>query len=324
MLSCARVLTLVERFVTVLIKIVETIVETVCELVVTIVRTVVEVTKKVCKWLPWPLDKLCDFVTELVEKVTEVVEWVCEEVILRIIRWVEVVVRYVFWVFRWVCWIVDWGLRLIALAACMLGVKNRKSMVLCVKVLVDADGAPALPIDDVKEMVEATRERFEQCAIDVCLHSIELVSAPADIEEFRCDPGGFFSSHHLFFVEESCSPEHAGAIPITAFFVPEYEGAKGCAIPRTDYVVMGSNASLATLAHELGHHADLLHHDDPTNVMVNGTTDAAVNFTKWQCCMIRTARYTSSRTLPACDRGSVDLGLAAERLVRPVPPGGLR
>jgi hypothetical protein len=318
---CHGIITRVEVAIVAVIAIVETLVVTVCEAVTKIVTTIVEVTRRVCRWLPWPLNKVCDLVTELVEEVETVTEWICEEVLLRIIRWVEVVVRYVFYVIRWVCWIINWPLRLIEIVSCLLGVSAREHIALCVKVLVDDDGTPALPLSDVLDLLEGTRERFAQCGIELCVASIETLAAPDGIEEFTCDASGFFSRHHLFFERHSCRAAEPAATTMTAFIVPRYEGAKGCAIPRTDYVVIGADASLATLAHELGHHADLIHRDDPSNVMVDGTTDAATEFTRWQCCMLRSARFATTVPPLACAGGPVDIRLTRSRRNEPEPIG---
>ena len=49
--------------------------DTVVTKVVKVIKTVTEfVQKKVCKWLPWPLNKLCNWVTQAVTKLVEVVE----------------------------------------------------------------------------------------------------------------------------------------------------------------------------------------------------------------------------------------------------------
>lgn len=308
---CAKILTRIELIIVTLIQIVQTIVETVCEWVSTVIKTIVEVTKKVCKWLPWPLDKLCNWVTELIEVVETVWEWVCEEVIVRILRWIEVAVRYVFYLVRWICWLVDWPLRFIfEILPCLLGVNLRKRMALCVKVLVDDEGVPAVSFDRVQELIAGARERLEQCNLELCVASFDTVTAPDDIEDFTCGAGGFFSKHHLFFERNSCASVETAAVTITAYFVPKYEGANGCAIPRTDYIVIGEDATLATVAHEIGHHADLTHRDDRTNVMFDAAGNDATAFTRWQCCLIRSARYATIASLRACGVESIDVRLA--------------
>jgi len=308
---CIQVLTKIEVLVMTLIAIVEEVVKTVCGWVSSIITTIVEVTKKVCEWLPWPLDKLCDWVTELIEVVETVWEWVCEEIVVRIIRWIRALVRYVFWVFRWICWIIDWIPRFIfEILPCLLGADYAKRIPVCVKVLVDADGVPVVPLDRVNELLDGTRARFEQCNLELCIMSIEMLSAPDGIEDFTCDPGGFFSGDHLWFEDHACNGTEVTAVPLTIYFVPEFASDKGCSIPRTDYIVVGPDASLATVAHEIGHHADLMHRDDPANVMMNGTTDASVEFTTWQCCMIRSARFATAFTLASCRTEDVDVRLA--------------
>ncbi|MBT8207885.1 MAG: zinc-dependent metalloprotease, partial [Acidimicrobiia bacterium] len=183
----------------------------------------------------------------------------------------------------------------------------------CVKVLVDSDGLPVVPLDRVRELMDGARSRFEQCNIELCVGSIEMLTAPEGIEDFTCSPGGFLSANHLFFEDNSCSNSEVGVVPLTIFFVPDYEGSKGCAMSQTNYIVVGADASLATVAHEIGHQADLLHRETPTNVMMNGTTDASVDFTRWQCCMIRSARFSTAFPVLACRGISVDRLLATSR-----------
>ena len=313
MLVCTQIVVKVEAIVFMVLQIIETIVKTVCDWVSSVITVIVEVVKKVCKWLPWPLNKLCDWVTELVEVVKTVWEWVCEEIVLRIIRWITIAVRYIFWLLRWVCWLIDWPIRFIfGILPCLLGANHLVRIPVCVKVLVDRDGVPVVPLDRVRELMDGARSRFEQCNIELCVGSIEMLSAPDGIEEFTCSPGGFFSEYHLFFEDNSCNNSEVGVVPLTIFFVPDYEGSKGCAMSRTDYIVVGADASLATVAHEIGHQADLMHRETPTNVMMNGTTDASVDFTRWQCCMIRSARFATASPLLFCRFESVDI-----RLVRP-------
>lgn len=315
---CIQILTKVEAIVFMFISIVEEIVKTVCSWVSSIITTIIEVTKKVCKWLPWPLNKLCDWVTELVEVVKTVWDWVCEEIVIRLIRWIRIAVRYIFYILRWVCWIIDWIPRfLFELLPCLLGASYTKRIPVCIKVLVDADGTPVVPVDRVNELLDAARERFEQCDLELCVASMTFVTAPDDIEEFTCDASGFFSKHHLWFEDNSCSADEVGATALTIFFVPDYEGSKGCAMSRTNYIVVGADASLATVAHEIGHQADLTHRDTPTNVMMDGTTDASVDFTPWQCCMIRSARFATAFPLLSCRFESVDIRLTRESPTRP-------
>jgi len=290
---CQSFLTIIEVFVTSLIRIVRTVVRTVCEAVETTIRTVRKVVERVCRWLPWPLDKLCDLVTKFIEVIEKVVEWVCEEVIDRIIRWVETVVRYVFYLLRWVCWIIDWIPRFVLdFLPCLIGVKVRKAISLRIKILSYSDG-DAETLENVRRQIRVSNDvLLKECDVELNVLSIDFLDAPDSMKTFDCGAGGLFSSQHLFFDRNQQRDAGTLSPTVTVYYIENITNARGCQIPRTDYVVLDPDAADDSLAHELGHAGDLTHSDTVTNLM-NTPNRTASNLTTAQCCLIRSSRITS-------------------------------
>ena len=177
---CSAVLSPIVFLVRTLIAIVREVVRTVCEWVSSIITVIVEVVKKVCSSLPWPLNKICGWVTTLIEVVQTVWDWVCTEVIERIVDWIEIIVEYVIYVLKWVCWVIDWVVRLPGLLLCLLGVEPPKFMAVCVKILADEAGNPAIPIADVQAMMRDAAAIFRRCNLNMVICSFEIVIKPGD------------------------------------------------------------------------------------------------------------------------------------------------
>jgi hypothetical protein len=286
--------TIIESFVTLVIEVIRTVVQTVCGWVTSIVRTFVEVAKKVCKWLPWPLNKLCNWVTELVEVITEVVEWVCKEVITTIIDLVEVVVRYIIYIIRWICWVVEWVIRFVDMLFCLIGVRIRRYLHVCVKILMDDEDNKATTEERVDQIIKRAGELLDQCNVEICVLSVEFTRKGDLMTGVSCSVSQLFSKAYHWFEGHSCKPVHFPPIwPLTLFFVDSLKDANACTIPRTSYIVLTDGANGASLVHELGHHADLLHRDDPNNIMYAKPSDTKDQLTKWQCCMIRSSAFVS-------------------------------
>lgn len=118
----------------------------------------VAVTRRVCSRLPWPLNRLCRWVTEQVRRLVEVVvrvvrtivETICEVIvsvvrsIVRVVMTVVTVLRFVcFWVgfiVNWI-WIIRSAIMGIPefLTCLLLGVRVRKHLHICVTVLADLE-----------------------------------------------------------------------------------------------------------------------------------------------------------------------------------------
>ena len=285
---CAAILSPIVVLVRTLIQIVREVVRTVCEWVSTVITTVKEVVEKVCTWLPWPLSELCKWVTKLIEVVETVWEWVCREVIERIIDWVEVIVEYVIYILKWVCWVIDWIIRGPALLLCLLGIEPRRFLGVCVKILADNAGNPAIPLATVQQMLRDAAAIFRRCNINMVVCSIEVVRKPEYLDSTTCGFSGMFKRFFTWFSANECSC----CSNVTVYFVRDIVGASGCAYPGTNWVTVDAGGRGCTVVQEIGHLADLwAHSDTPGNVMANPCGD---NVTRTQCCMIRTSRFVKA------------------------------
>ena len=294
---CNLILTPIVVVVRTLIQVVREVVRTVCEWVSSTIRRIVEVVERVCSWLPWPLSEICTWVTKLVEVIETVWTWVCREVIDRIIDWVEAIFTYIIYIARWVCWVIDWIVRLPELLLCLVGIETPKVMRVCIKVLTDAAGNPAVQPAELDGMMRDAAAIFARCNIRLVVESSELIQKEEFLTGTRCEFSGMFSDFFLWFSARACP-----CCPtVTVYFVSSMDGASGCAYPGTDWVIVaspGGGGDGTTIVQEIGHLADLwAHSSDPNNVMTDQPGGTHDQITDWQCCMIRTSRFASTAGL---------------------------
>ena len=295
MTICNAVLTPSVMIAHLIVAILRTIVETVCSWVTTTITVIEEVAAKVCSWLPWPLDKICNWVRKLIEVVKTIVEWVCENVLKTIVDFIELVVEYVIFVLHWVCWIVDWILfRWLALLLCVLGVELKKCIPVCLTILSDPRSGPVITVEKAKELVEASNKLLSQCRITLEVGSIRIVDKPDLINNVPTGAGQIFNWAFAWFSRNVCDC----CSGVTIYFIRTLDsGARGHSIPGTSYILVAVDALVddATIVHEIGHLADLWAHDSEVgNVMSvwNGTPRTKLR--KFQCCMIGSSRFSRS------------------------------
>jgi len=292
---CMAILSPIVVLVRTIIQIVRDIVRTVCEWVSSVLTTIIEVVEEVCTWLPWPLSELCDWVTKLIEVVETVWEWVCHEVIERVIDWIEIFVEYVIYILKWVCWVIDWIIRAPALLICLLGIEPRRFLGVCVKILADDAGTPAIPLATVQAMLRDAAAIFRRCNINMIVCNIEIVRKPEFLDSTTCEFSGMFKRFFTWFSANTCGC----CSTVTVYFVRDIISASGCAYPGSDWVTVDAAGDGTVVVQEIGHLADLWSHSsDPNNVMTDqggGTHDQITDF---QCCMIRTSRFV--KAIPSC------------------------
>lgn len=290
---CIAIINEVRLIVETIIAIIQWIVETVCGWVTSTIRTVREVCEEVCGWLG-PFSFLCDWVCKIIEVIETITEWICEKILVGIvIGFIRVVFEYVFYILTWVCWIIDWIPRAIDLLLCHLGFENQRHIHLCLKILTENRTSMTWTLDEVETLVAETRERLAQCNIHICVLDTEIIETKEHRTGLACGFGSLFTADHHWFRRHECVT--STFIPVTVFFVEELKSGKGCSIPGANYVLADRGASHATIAHEIGHLADLWkHHSDPNNVMFAPTSDDSTQLTKHQCCMIRTSKYVTT------------------------------
>ena len=312
---CNAILSPIVVLVRTLIQVTRQIVKTVCEWVSSVITVVKEVVEKVCQWLPWPLSELCKWVTKLIEVVETVWNWVCHDVIETILEWVEIVTEYVIYILKWVCWVVDWIIRLPGLGLCFIGVKPRKFIGACVKILADSAGTPAIPVNDVRAMMRDAAAIFARCNITFVTCSLEIVVKPEFLDSTTCEFSGMFKRFFSWFSSHSCGC----CSLVTVYFVRDIKAASGCAYPGTDWVTVDAQGDGTVVVQEIGHLCDLWQHSsDPNNVMTDQPGGTHDQITEAQCCMIRTSRF--AMFLPPCSIGRLSEQALKEFLEHSVGP----
>lgn len=320
---CIAILSPIVTIVRTSIQVAHQIVTTVCEWVsstLTTIKEVVEevcewVQEKICSWLPWPLNKLCEWVDKLVctlvtktiEVVQTVWEFICHTVIETIFEWIEIVFEYIVYVLKWICWVIDWVIRLPELLLCRAGVRPTKFMGVCVKILADEAGNPAIPVPDVQAMMRDAAAILRRCNINLVVCSLQIVIKPEFLDTTTCEFSGMFKRFFSWFSSNACGC----CSTVTVYFVRDIAAASGCAYPGTDWVTVDADGDGTIVVQEIGHLCDLwAHSSDPNNVMTDQGGGTHDQITRNQCCVIRSSRF-AKLALP-CDW--IGLSAAARRL----------
>ena len=187
---CNSILTPIVLIIRTFIQILRTIVRTVCGWVGTTIKTVKTIVETICKWLPWPFDKLCDAVLKVIEIFETIWNWVCQNILETIVDLIEIVFEYVIYILKWVCWAVDWVVRFPDLILCWLGVEPRRYITICVKILADDAGVPAVPLATVERWVAQAAKFLEKCDITLVVCSFEIIRKPDLLESTTCETSG--------------------------------------------------------------------------------------------------------------------------------------
>ena len=316
MTLCHSVLTPVIVLIRTLVQTVREVVRTVCDWVSSTITTIKTVVERVCTWLPWPLSELCKLVTRVIEVVETVWNWVCHEVIDRIFEWVERIVEYIAYIVRWVCWVVSWVIRGPALLLCMLGLKPRRFLHVCVHVLTDAEGQPAVEWAKVDRDLRQAQAILDNCNLQIVVTERRRVAKAEFMDGTTCEFGGLFSDFFTWFSAHECG----GCAAVTVYYVRSIPGAIGCAYPGANWVTVAAGGDGRTMVQEIGHLADLWgHSSDPDNVMTDQPGGTADQITAFQCCMLRTSRFSSGVPCPRIPLPDLE---RPERSPEAAPPEG--
>jgi hypothetical protein len=289
----------------------------------------VEQSKRVCRWLPWPLDAICGWVTELVavwvqvwvKIVTSVVETICTAVTSLVRVLIKIVTTVIVSVVRIVCFVIGfvagwieiivWGiLGIPEFLLCLLGLRIRKHLHVCVTVLADRQGRPVVD-DDAVTTIIADAAKVLSDRFNVRLHEHGRKHVRVDekhLTVIACDSRQLFGADATDLSGEA---EHVGRFAdllgcsenifdlagevlqgaLNVIFVRDIvEGDDiGCHIPGTDYVIVDRSAAGLTLAHEIGHAGDLWHVSETKNLMNHITIGDTVR--AWQVCIFRRSRF---------------------------------
>ena len=216
--------------------------------------------------------------------------------------------------FRIICWAIDWVIRLPGLLLCFLGIEPPKFLGVCVKILADSAGNPAIPIADVRAMMRDAAAIFRRCNINLVVCSFEVVIKPEFMTSTTCDFSGMFRRFFSWFSSQTCGC----CSTVTVYFVQDIVNppglvVSGCAYPGTDWVTVDAEGDGTVVVQEIGHLADLWSHSsDPNNVMTDQGGGTHDQITDSQCCMIRTSRF--AKFSPPCDLSTMSISHLKERL----------
>lgn len=275
----------------VLIPIIEEVISTVCDWVSTVIEVIKEVVSKICGWLPWPFNKLCKWVVDLITVFETVWDWVCETVIETIIQYVKYVLYILVYITRWVCIVINFVVKLPTFLLCLLGLSGKRKIKICIKVLTDENGNTLVTPNKITDNINAMKKIYGQCNIDVEIKGIEYIEKSEYLTTTTCNFGGFFSFWHTWFSETACNCCNQ----VTVFFVdnivddnPPYV-TTGCAYVGDNWCRVDVQASPITMAHEVGHILLLGHSNDSNNFMSG--KEGGTNITKGQCCLMKSSPF---------------------------------
>jgi hypothetical protein len=288
-----------------------------------------QVSRQVCRWLPWPLDKLCDWVTEtvcklvsvLVKVIVTIIRTICETVVSVIRVIIRIPMTILLTIMRIVCFVIDFIISWIKIIVsifiglpefllCLLGLRIRKHLHICVTVLADRRGTPVLSDAQVSAIVAAAAEIISnRMNVRVREHGRRIIRVPtARLTVTACNASQLFSSEAVDLstegVEGKTFSELLGCADdvvdvasevihdvLNVIFIRDIvEGDDvGCHIPGTNYVIVDRSATGLVLAHEIGHAGDLWHVSGADNLMNHFTAGDAV--AAWQQCIFRRSRF---------------------------------
>jgi hypothetical protein len=334
---CTWVADTIEVFVERLIELVTTRIQRVCRQVTEQIeqwqqrfeQRCEEVRRQVCKWLPWPLDKLCDWVTDtvcklvavMVKVIVTVIRTVCETIVSIVRIVIRIPMTIVLTIMRIVCFVVDfivsWVKIIVAIfiglpefLLCLLGLRIRKHLHICVTVLAGPRSKPVVDDAQVSAVIaEAARIVSDRFNVRVREHGRRVIRVPESrLTVTACDASQLFSSESFELSTEGgerrpfgellgCAEdvfdvahELLGNVLNVIFIKDIVEGDDvGCHIPGTNYVIVDASASGRVLAHEYGHAGDLWHVGDGDNLMFHAPSDDRVK--AWQQCIFRRSRF---------------------------------
>jgi hypothetical protein len=130
----------------------------------------------------------------------------------------------------------------------------------------------------------------------------ERVRKPEFLDGTTCELTGLFSDFFTWFSANECG----GCAAVTVYYVRSIPDAIGCAYPGANWVTVAAAGDGPTLVQEIGHLADLWSHSsDPNNVMTDRPGGTADQITRFQCCMLRTSRFSSAVPCPRFPRVDV-------------------
>ena len=196
-----------------------------------------------------------------------------------------------FYILHWVCWVIDWLARIWVVLACRIGLRPRRFLHACVRILADSDGRSPITIAEARAAIAEANRIYAQCNVTIVIDDISIITSPDDdfLDSTTCEFGGLFSAFFAFFSSNALGE------CVTLYFVENIEGACGCSYPGANWATIATDCDNlgCIVAHEIGHLSDLWGHSDDEDNLMSEACTGGTNLTEWQCCLIRTNRFTS-------------------------------
>lgn len=195
--------------------------------------------------------------------------------------------EYLLYLLGWLAWALDWLARLPALAREARERPERRAVALRAVALIRHGAGSDLMLERSRRILEEAGTLLETLGIALVVESVESLPWPGDVAPPVCGPGALLGRFFPW-----ASARAAESPRLTVYVVEEMTGLAGCAVPGADWVVVDARTDGTTVAHELGHLADLwAHHPDPDNLMTDRPGGAHARVTRAQAAMIRTSRF---------------------------------
>jgi len=280
---------------TVVTQIARQIATTVCSWVSSVFTIVETFFDQVCKWMPWPLDKLCDLVKRVVTTIQTVWDWVCNTVIEWVFDTIEQLLTFVIYITRIICIIVMILIGLPGWLLCMAGVKIPMRIRICIKVITDDKDNSLVTAAAIQNSIDTMTRIYATCGIDVQIDSTERIAAP-DMLSTPDSWTGFLTKWHSWFTTQACGCCNQ----VTVFFVDKITGgSNGLTYWGDNWCRVDASAisDPTIMAHEVGHVCSLTHADDNNNLMFKNSgppTNPRNTLTDTQCCWMRMSPFVTA------------------------------
>lgn len=205
--------------------------------------------------------------------------------------------EYVLYLLGWFLWPLDWLVRIPLLARDRSGDPHPRRIRVRGTPLLRAAADPDAASARARAILGEARALLATLQLRVDVERVDPITLPDDIPIPTCGIGALAGRFFPW-----ASARAAGAPWLTVYFVEDLGPLAGCAVPGADWLVVDLRTDGTTVAHELGHLADLWRHqDDPGNVMTDRPGGTHDRITPMQATLLRTSRF-AERVSPRSPR----------------------
>lgn len=200
----------------------------------------------------------------------------------------EAPLEYLLFLLGWLLWPLDWLVRgPLLLRDHSVGIGPRRITLRGAPLLraaADPDAASAR----ARAVLAEAGALLRALGLRLDVTSVVPMQLPEDVPIPACGPA-IFTSRFFAWASARAAP----APELTVYFVEDLGPFAGCAVPGADWLIADLNTDGTTVAHEMGHLADLWrHHADPDNVMTDRPGGSHDRITPAQAAFLRTSRFS--------------------------------